>query len=471
MDGINCGCPPGSTGGGGTSGALTCTLCTAGTASTVAGSSCKPCAVGQFSAEGAAQCSPCGRGKFNGQMMAAKCRTCPSGTYSAAGATQCLVCGLRDISQSTVETANSDVGSTSPYGIDCEDGVVGAINVNGTVTGVLAGHWAGAPVDETNANVTRVWVCETPEACLGGADSRCRTGHEGVLCAGCLPGYTRSTGRLCVPFDADAQSVAIGAAVLSIAVLLCSALVGLSIALLCCRLARPPKAAIIPPWMETEKHASVPKAPTGTGAFDVWVHREADTLVSFRFGESVAQELRQFGIDARVEPADEAKKVARRTGSVGRYQEGVATREGLLMVEFGWHGLHQVIKVQKRFRAMMQQRRGLKESSPAGPPEDELDNAAVCLFCLSDNIFHDERSIDLIARAVRLGKQCELIVMPKAKCSCWFEVSTWASPGCPVRSASLPMHQDAASVVWQPPVTPNLPRIRLCKRPTIYGFH
>ena len=187
-------------------------------------------------------------------------RTCPSGTYSAAGATQCLVCGLRDISQSTVETADGDVGSTSPYGIDCEDGVVGAVDANGTVTGVLPGHWAGAPVDETNANVTRVWVCETPEACLGGADSVCRTGHEGVLCAGCLPGYTRSTARLCVPFDADEQSVALGAAVLSVVTLLFSALLGLAIALLCCRLARPPKPPIVPPWMEKNGDTVAPKS-------------------------------------------------------------------------------------------------------------------------------------------------------------------------------------------------------------------
>ena len=73
----------------------------------------------------------------------------PLGTYSATGATECLVCGLRDVSQRTMGTADSDVGSTSPYGIDCEDGVVGAVDANGSVTGVLPGHWAGAPVDET----------------------------------------------------------------------------------------------------------------------------------------------------------------------------------------------------------------------------------------------------------------------------------------------------------------------------------
>ena len=54
----------------------------------------------------------------------------PSGTYSATGATECLVCGLRDVSQRTMETADGDVGSTSPYGIDCEDGVVGAADAD-----------------------------------------------------------------------------------------------------------------------------------------------------------------------------------------------------------------------------------------------------------------------------------------------------------------------------------------------------
>ena len=76
------------------------------------------------------QCLPCERGRFNSQRIAAKCRPYPSGTYSATGATECLVCGLRDVSQRTMETADGDVGSTSPYGIDCEDGVVGAVDAN-----------------------------------------------------------------------------------------------------------------------------------------------------------------------------------------------------------------------------------------------------------------------------------------------------------------------------------------------------
>ena len=93
------------------------------------------------------------------------------------------------------------------------------------------------------------------------------------------------------------------------------------------------------------------------------------------------------------------------------------------MTEFGWRGLLLALKIQRRFRALLQQRQAPGGvGSPGGglraankPPEDEMDNAAVCLFCLTDNIFKDERSVLLFARAVKLGKQCELIVMPKAK--------------------------------------------------------
>ena len=93
------------------------------------------------------------------------------------------------------------------------------------------------------------------------------------------------------------------------------------------------------------------------------------------------------------------------------------------MTEFGWRGLLQALKIQRRFRALLQQRQAPGGvGSPGGglrgankPPEDEMEHAAVCLFCLTDNIFKDERSVLLFARAVKLGKQCELIVMPMAK--------------------------------------------------------
>ena len=74
----------------------------------------------------------------------------------------------------------------------------------------------------------------------------------------------------------------------------------------------------------------------------MWVHREADALVSFPFGETVAQELRRFGIDARVEPASseqsERAKESRAGSGCGKSGQSGLAREGPLMVEFGWYG-------------------------------------------------------------------------------------------------------------------------------------
>ena len=90
------------------------------------------------------------------------------------------------------------------------------------------------------------------------------------------------------------------------------------------------------------------------------------------------------------------------------------------MVQFGWHGVLMVQKLQRRFRKM----RGISRTTP---PEADMDDAAVCLFCLTDNIFYDERSIDLFTRAVELKKQCELIVLPKAKWGAQFDMFFWDS--------------------------------------------
>ena len=52
---------------------------------------------------------------------------------------------------------------------------------------------------------------------------------------------------------------------------------------------------------------------------------------------------------------------------------------------------------------------------PHPHPNPNPSPTQVCIFCLSDNFFRDKRSMLLIDRAVRLGKKCELIVMPRAR--------------------------------------------------------
>ena len=300
-DGENCGCPPGSEGGG-TTGDITCSPCAAGTASVVVGSRCEPCDVATYSQDGANACLACPRGKYNNRLMAAECKACAPGYYSAPGATRCERCGLNDPIQRTADLRGQDETPTSsPYGLDCSDGVVGAIDENGTVTGVLPEYWAAEPVDEFNANETRVWACETPGVCLGGANSTCREGHTGVLCVDCLDGYTRRVGRLCEPFVFEDADVALGAAMLAFGTALFAAVFGLCLTLLCCRIARPAKKPPKPPWEEEGGETVAARAPKGADAFDVWIHREADQLLEFNFSESVVEDLRKFGIDARIE--------------------------------------------------------------------------------------------------------------------------------------------------------------------------
>ena len=51
-------------------------------------------------------------------------------------------------------------------------------------------------------------------------------------------------------------------------------------------------------------------------------------------------------------------------------------------------------------------------SEEAGASIEEAD---MCIFLLSDSIFHDQRSIDLMKQAVSLKKPCVLVVMPGAR--------------------------------------------------------
>ena len=69
--------------------------------------------------------------------------------------------------------------------------------------------------------------------------------------------------------------------------------------------------------------------------------------------------------------------------------------------------------------------------------------AAVCIFCLSDNFFRDKRSMLLIDRAVRLGKKCELIVMPRAR---------WGPTMFSERGArrDRPFPENMFNPIWEP---------------------
>ena len=441
--GVRCGCAPGTRSVGGV-----CKACQPGTANGNVGGFCRACSEGTYAGEGFAECLACPRGTYNPRMMQAKCTRCASGKYSAPGATGCEACGLRDWRQQTALTRAGVIGSTSPFGIDCAFGVVGYVAArtvvglaaldngtdveldgNGNVTngtdssfeplGVLSGHWAAAPVDETNANVTRVWACDTggavEEACLGGLNSSCRAGHTGVLCASCFPGYYKTDG-LCHVFDGDDASV-VPAFILGAVVILVAMLVGLVLALMCCRFARPTPAPPKPPWeLEEEGEDGIDSdddvTPHTHTRFDVFVHREADELLPFAFGESIVHDLRRFGIDAKIEhraAADHTRRV--------HAEHAVHTMKRLSHAHYGEShaGSEEKLRdqmatlVQKAYRSHHAKKRCLLDL------QGNLEDATVCIFFLSDSFFFDKRSLALITMAVELGKHVELVVVPGSK--------------------------------------------------------
>ena len=182
-------------------GSRTCTQCPVGKAQPlVGGSDCEACAPGKAMAlPGASVCDTCPRGTRQHEQGATVCVRCAEGQASPEGHNQsaCDPCGKDDPTQRTAVTGEKTTyGGWAPFGIACPDG---------KLLGVLAGHWAenngrqGEPLTDSNVKGTRAFACVPAKACLGGIDSKCATGHEGLLCADCAFGYQKGIDGLCIP--------------------------------------------------------------------------------------------------------------------------------------------------------------------------------------------------------------------------------------------------------------------------------
>ena len=55
-----------------------------------------------------------------------------------------------------------------------------------------------ASFDSPNLGGIQIWECDTPEFCLGGPNSTCKYGHEGVHCSQCWKYWYLSSGA-CIP--------------------------------------------------------------------------------------------------------------------------------------------------------------------------------------------------------------------------------------------------------------------------------
>ena len=407
----SCGCPAGQYDRGGEG--ESCSLCPSGQSSTAGAMfNCEDCPAGYTSSSRTGLCKACAEGKFASRAGQGTCTRCQDGTYSAAGATSCEPCGEYSSMERTVDL--SATMPESPYGVNCTRGIL---------HGTLAGHWTDKVVDALNGNSTRVWACEPSEACVGGLDSACAVGYEGPMCAACARGFirTRKEGP-CEPHEFNDARADTMVAVVIVVGLLVSGALGCCCVGCCWRLTRqkPPKPR--PPWeervpddvaegfiddragnqggqvMNVHVESSQP-------AYHVWVHRAVDAqLAPFAFHEMVCKELGAFGIHAQPEQLRAHRE----------HDDGLSDEPAPAL-------------------------------SAAHDPMEHLSGAHVCVFLLSNSVFHDEQSLALLRHAVELGKQCILVNMPGAR-----------FPTAPGKPCDRPFPENSFNPTW----TPHCPELK-----------
>jgi hypothetical protein len=295
MPGGDCGCSAGFTGG--HSGAP-CTPCPAGEfKDTIGADACEKCRTGSFSLGGVSACTPCSAGEYGPEEGATSCVQCPPGTYSDAGRSECQPCGKFSLVSRTAVTGVAD----SPFGVNCS---------NGMLHGSLQGYWAERELQISNANSSRAWKCEmpqiNPDACLGGARSACRLGHdEGwAMCSRCVEGFYLNADRLCVELpDGSGSPEALGAQyalLLLAAVAACSA----TFTLMCfCLTPQPAPPEVPPPWTM----ANSPRPPDGgdRDSLVIWVQRDTEA----RLWERIHRWFKQVSLLSQLEAESEDESI------------------------------------------------------------------------------------------------------------------------------------------------------------------
>ena len=417
----DCGCDAGQEPAG-TGAAPPCRACPAGHSSLPGATECHACAAGTYAQLGML-CTDCPAGRFGALEAQADCETCERGTHAAGGAVACVPCGLRDPYQRTAESAG-EFGAASPAGINCSMGVL---------HGTLPGHWASTILGEKPTNETRAWECEPREACLGGLNSTCSEGHQGVLCSGCKESHYLTSGRLCVPFSGEppGEDALVGFALLQLGFFV---LLGQCFVCCCWCFVQHEEHKIekkkhMPPW-EEKSGCAEEELSAKSIRLRRWENRSSSWRPSNPTGNSQSKRRTRNnrgassadgGDDATTQPVRrrttrEIFRALRLKGrlvgrllvvgraAAARYHVWVHREADDFLVPFSFGAY-----VAETLRSFGVDARAETDA------EADLQHATVCIFLLSDSVFGCDRSLSLMRQAVQLGKQCVIINMPGAK--------------------------------------------------------
>jgi len=173
---------------------LSCTRCQAGRFASTAGyTTCRPCSAGRASEAGSTHCRDCHRGTHTSEPGMSQCVQCQHGTYSEdEGTRHCKTCAPGTVSvwggynctQCSVGKYQSRAGMSlcfnCPLGSICD-------SPKTVLPSTTEGWWR---LRYSMGSDDQWLPCSSEDLCK--ADETCRTGHTGVLCEVCMPGYFKN---------------------------------------------------------------------------------------------------------------------------------------------------------------------------------------------------------------------------------------------------------------------------------------
>ena len=228
-----------------TAGSSACQACPTGAAPTASGDACQQCEPGEYFDNATLLCVPCPPGTQGDPNSAMSCLTCPAGRVAAkAGTVQCVTCGPgeRAIGGTACELCPDSTFATDG-GVGCEQCPSSGVDCSQGILVIKEGYWYDATATDGGigsndlasiTSTTQFFKCP-PGACLLPQDSQhngtlalsgieCATGHTGVMCGVCKPGFALVNGGCESCDNSDLNALLLG-----VTLLLVAATIGLSV--------------------------------------------------------------------------------------------------------------------------------------------------------------------------------------------------------------------------------------------------
>jgi len=194
-----------------------CAVCESGTKSNANHTVCEDCPTGTYSGTKSSSCTSCENGMFNDEVKQDSCRSCDkfgvknsfaSSSDSPPSSKLSCICSKGDFrillsfsSAVLVAECQPCEGVTSDSGVSKEGLICNEVGLTTETLKLSPGYWRSG-----NSSV-KIEMCENVGDCpQKNVTQQCEDGHEGPICANCLPGHTRSVSGSCEECEETSSS-------------------------------------------------------------------------------------------------------------------------------------------------------------------------------------------------------------------------------------------------------------------------